>query len=401
MRSGCESGVNGTGPRPITSESSARRIQTASNLLVWTHVGFLGLFGAASPYVDTGLKPETMLPVMSARVRTQRTPSRPRKSVRQDWTLHRIAPFVRWTGEVRVPTGYFRKRRYIFDQIFVYVLNGWGEFQIGGEWVRVSTGELLLVPAGTPTVLRTGDQEPMWFRFIRFDYDWAGDYEERPMDSLTAEARRYASRTPSAPTELKLPFKIKLDDDPRVPLLFDRVIRETEEKAPGYELMARACLMELLVLVHRRMSGWQERTGAPQIHPEPVRLALAFMEMNVARNPSLAEIARAAHLSKQHFCRVFHRAVGVPPLRFLMRLRLRVAKGVLRHEGSTVKEAALAAGFEDQHHFTRVFRRFEGLTPTAYREAVMSMDGAAQVHLTQADALQVRGPFFTIPPRSR
>lgn len=321
--------------------------------------------------------------------------------MKKDWTLHRIAPFVRWTGEVRVPVNYYRKRRYIFDQIFVYVLDGWGEFHIGGKWVRVAAGDLLLVPAGTPTMLRTGGREPMWFRFIRFDYDFAGDYEARPMDSLTPEARRYPARTPPAPPELRLPRKINIRDDPRVPLLFDRVIRETEAKAPGYELMVRACLMELLTIVHRRSCRWKERPAAVQVHPEPVRLALAFMEANVSKPLTLAEIARAAHLSKQHFCRVFHRAAGVSPLRFLMRLRLRVAKGVLWHEAATVKEAALAAGFEDQHHFTRVFHRLEGITPTDFRRAVLSMDGAAQIRLAQADALQVRGPFFTIPPRSR
>lgn len=323
------------------------------------------------------------------------------EAMRKEWTLHQIAPFVRWTGEVRVPVRYFRKRRYIFDQIFVYALNGWGEFHIRGKWVRIAAGDLLLIPAGTPTMLRVGPREPLWFRFIRFDYDWAGDYEVRPMDSLTAKARRYRSCTPAAPSGLKLPRRINVRDDPRVPLLFDRVIREAEEKAPGYELMTRAGLMELLAIVNRRARGWKERSSSPQSYPEPVRLALAFMETNVATPLTLAEIAEAAHLSKQHFCRVFHRIVGVPPLRFLMRLRLRVAKGVLWQETATVKEAAFAAGFEDQHHFTRVFRRIEGITPTDFRRAVLGMDGAAQIRLAQTDALQVRGPFFTIPPRTR
>lgn len=320
--------------------------------------------------------------------------------MKKDWPLHRVAPFVRWTGEVRVPTGYFRKRRYIFDQIFVYVLSGWGEFQIRGKWTRISAGDLLLIPAGTTTMMRTGDREAMWFRFIRFDYDWAGDYETRPMDSLTRKARRYRWRTPTAPRELKLPRKVNIADDPRVALIFDRVIHEAETKAPGYELMVRAGLMELLAIVHRRNRGWKEQPSLQHAHPEPIRRALAFMEANVAKPLTLAEIARAARLSKQHFCRVFHRAVGASPLRFLVRLRLRVAKGVLWREGSTVKEAALAAGFEDPHHFTRVFHKLEGITPTDFRRAVLSMDGAAQIRLAQADSLQVRGPFFTIAPRS-
>ena len=321
--------------------------------------------------------------------------------IHSDWPLHRIAPFVRWTGEVRVPPGYFRKRRYIFDQIFIYVLSGWAEFFVRNKWVRVSAGDLYLIPAGTPTMLRTGDREPMWFRFIRFDYDWAGDYQTRPMDSLAAAARRYPWRTPNAPAALKLPRKIHIADDPRVPLLFDRIIHAAEMKAPGYELMVRAGLMELLALLHRRSHGWTEPPTLPGAYPEAVRRALAYMEANVAKPLTLAEIAREARLSKQHFCRVFHRIVGVSPLRFLVRLRLRVAKGVLWHEDATVKQAALAAGFEDPHHFARVFRRMEGITPTGFRQAIIGMDCASRIRLAQADALQVRGPFFTIAPRSR
>jgi len=265
--------------------------------------------------------------------------------------------------------------------------------------VRIAAGDLLLIPAGTPTMLRTGDQEPLWFRFIRFDYDWAGDYETRPMDSLTPAARRYRWRTPPAPRQLKLSRKLHVADDPRVARIFDRVIREAEAKAPGYELMVRAGLMELLAIIHRRGCRWKEPAGTAQARPEPVRRALAFMEAHAARRLTLAEIAREAGLSKQHLCRVFQQTVGLSPLRYLARLRLRIAKGALWHEGVTVKEAAFAAGFEDPHHFARVFHRLEGITPSDFRRAVLSMDGAAQLRLAQADAPQGRGPFFTIPPR--
>jgi len=153
---------------------------------------------------------------------------------------------------VRVPGRDFRKRRYILDQILVYGLNGWGGFHTHGKWVCIAAGDLLLIPTGTPTMLQVGPREPLSFRFIRLDYDWAGDYETRPVNSLTTEARRYPWHTPAALRELTLPRKINLRDDPRVPLLFDRVIREAEEKARGWELMVRAALMQLLAIVHRR-----------------------------------------------------------------------------------------------------------------------------------------------------
>lgn len=321
--------------------------------------------------------------------------------MKNDWALHRIAPFVRRVGEIRLPPAYAREWLSIYEQALIYVLDGQAEFRMGGKKLRIVPGDLLLVPAGTPTMLCTGKDAPVWLRFMRFDYDFAGDYDVRPLNSLETEAHGYRCHTPPAPPSLKLPRRMNVRDDPRVALLFDSAICEVEEKAPGYELMVRAYLMQLLTIIHRRSCGRKGRSRAQRWHSEPVRRALAFMEANVARPLTLAEIARAAGLSKPRFSCVFHRATGFSPLRFLMRLRVRLAKSMLWHETATVKEVAISVGFEDPHHFTRVFHRLEGITPTDFREMVINADAAFKKKLVRADTLPVRGPFFTIPPRRR
>jgi len=70
-----------------------------------------------------------------------------------------------------------------------------------------------------------------------------------------------------------------------------------------------------------------------------------------------------------HFARLFRRTVGVPPHQYVLRRRVERAKELLLTGRLGLSEVALAAGFSDQSHLTRVFRRAVGLTPARFRRA--------------------------------
>ena len=65
----------------------------------------------------------------------------------------------------------------------------------------------------------------------------------------------------------------------------------------------------------------------------------------------------------------FHRAYGLAPSDYQRQLRVRAARGLLSR-GVPPTMAAAEAGFADQAHLTRWFRRYYGITPGAYRSAV-------------------------------
>ncbi len=80
----------------------------------------------------------------------------------------------------------------------------------------------------------------------------------------------------------------------------------------------------------------------------------------------LAEVARVAGLSPFEFARRFRALVGLPPHRYLIRLRLMDAITRLE-QGDSVTQAALDSGFENLSHFTRTFRRWLTVPPSAWR----------------------------------
>jgi AraC-like DNA-binding protein len=79
------------------------------------------------------------------------------------------------------------------------------------------------------------------------------------------------------------------------------------------------------------------------------------------------DMARVANMSRFHFSRVFEKARGTPPGRYLARLRLEEAMRLVSAGGTTVKEVAHRCGYGDANYFCKVFRKSFGVSPGAFR----------------------------------
>ncbi|HKF35021.1 MAG TPA: helix-turn-helix transcriptional regulator [Jatrophihabitantaceae bacterium] len=84
---------------------------------------------------------------------------------------------------------------------------------------------------------------------------------------------------------------------------------------------------------------------------------------------TVADLARAAGLSKAHFSREFRRAFGESPHAYLLTRRLERAAAMLRTTDRSVADICIAVGLDSIGSFTASFRRMFGRTPTAYRAA--------------------------------
>ena len=120
--------------------------------------------------------------------------------------------------------------------------------------------------------------------------------------------------------------------------------------------------LEQLLRDHAAPPGAEE-DPAPD---ERVAALCAHMEAHCAENLSLDDLVALTDCGKSYLLRSFTRQLGVSPYRYLQNIRLGRAKALLE-QGLPPAEAALAAGFSDQSHFTRCFKDFIGLTPGQYQ----------------------------------
>ena len=101
---------------------------------------------------------------------------------------------------------------------------------------------------------------------------------------------------------------------------------------------------------------------------ENVDKALDYMRSHIDEKISLEKISRCAGLEKSYFCRLFKRVCGEPPLHFFMRQKIELTKEMLI-AGRANSNIAAAAGFADEFHFSRCFKKITGISPRKYRES--------------------------------
>jgi AraC family transcriptional regulator len=146
-----------------------------------------------------------------------------------------------------------------------------------------------------------------------------------------------------------------------------RLYREHREEGSGSRLMAEGLVLELLggLLPEPR-----PRRQAP---PRWLSRALDLLESEYPRKISLDVLAREVGLHPVYLSRAFRELTGRSLTQHVLAARIRFAARKLSEPGTSISDIALAAGFADQSHFTRVFKRETGLTPAAFRNPPESL----------------------------
>jgi len=106
-----------------------------------------------------------------------------------------------------------------------------------------------------------------------------------------------------------------------------------------------------------------------------LRRVAQYIQQNLDKDLSLAELAAVAYMSPYHFARLFKDSTGVPPHRFVVRQRIARARGVLASPELSIAQVSRMVGFRTPSHFATVFRRVLGITPGAYRTAALRASG--------------------------
>ena len=217
---------------------------------------------------------------------------------------------------------------------------------------RANTAEAC---AGTVVLMNPGDvhacnpvrDEPWSYRMLYIDVPWL------------CEIQAAAGINPS---HCFAPFSTIATTQPELydglNRLFDTLIDPQVEP-----LKKHSAAVSFMEMVHLRLG-----TSRPTQEKNAPRLARAadFIRQNCTRSLRLEEICAEASLSPAHLIRVFKETHGLTPHAYQLNCRIEFCRSQLR-AGHSIAEVALAAGFSDQAHFQRSFKKFVAATPGQYR----------------------------------
>lgn len=111
------------------------------------------------------------------------------------------------------------------------------------------------------------------------------------------------------------------------------------------------------------------RPRAARLAPWQMRRAKEQIEEELLTNVKVTALAERVRLSSSHFCRAFKQSVGMTPHTYVVRQRIERAKSMMLGTREPLSQIAAACGFSDQSHLSRLFLRYVGQSPNAWRRA--------------------------------
>jgi AraC-like DNA-binding protein len=130
-------------------------------------------------------------------------------------------------------------------------------------------------------------------------------------------------------------------------------------------MQREAILAEGLLLLASRHAGIARPPRPAGREPRAIRVAREFLDEHAGDNVTLRDLAGQTGLTPSHLCRAFRQATGMTPHAYQLQIRVRHAKALLL-AGHPIALAAADAGFWDQAHLTRHFKRTMGVSPGRY-----------------------------------
>jgi AraC-like DNA-binding protein len=148
--------------------------------------------------------------------------------------------------------------------------------------------------------------------------------------------------------------------------------REIVTRRHGYEMLAKAKLLEFFSILERAEDDRPATGQSHQSHQshQSIAMAIRYVEDNYQHPVGLQDIADAVGLHPTHLCKRFAQVAGIPPGKYLTRLRIEHAKGLLLTTDFSITQIAQRSGFCDSSYFTRVFRAHIGRTPKDFRRTL-------------------------------
>ncbi len=151
--------------------------------------------------------------------------------------------------------------------------------------------------------------------------------------------------------------------------LMRRMLAEYGENGLNNSGFLKSCLLTLL---YELKFAYIPLPGA---NPSRDRLANSFRELiiiNIKEKHSVADYAAMLNISPNHLNKVVKAATGKSPIVWIDETIVQEAKMLMSQSRISLSEVATEVGIIDQSYFTRIFKKYEGITPSAYRNLQFS-----------------------------
>jgi AraC-like DNA-binding protein len=131
------------------------------------------------------------------------------------------------------------------------------------------------------------------------------------------------------------------------------------------ELALRELLLKLMQTQARQFveAHYEEMAGHNRL-----AAVIKHIQENIHHKISVDELCRKVYMSRSTFFRLFKRELGITPVEYIIREKMKLAKEILLNSRLSINTVAFQCGFDNVNHFIKTFRYFEKITPLQFKK---------------------------------
>ncbi|SDC37494.1 AraC family transcriptional regulator [Niabella drilacis] len=227
--------------------------------------------------------------------------------------------------------------------ILIHCVKGKGWYSIANKRYEVKSNEFFIIPPGTAHYYGAHEKDPWSIYWLHFCGADAGFYYQ-----LLTKIQGKAPVSAAVSTSRHLIF-------------YD--ILQHLELPDNADNLIYGCSC-----VHAYLSSFLNTQIKLSVNENDViQQCITFMKQNLDKPLRLDEISAAVGLSSSHLSSLFKKQVKSSPIHLFTSLKIQKACQMLMDRSHNIKTISYSLGYEDQYHFSRVFKKIMGISPKHFK----------------------------------
>ena len=235
---------------------------------------------------------------------------------------------------------------------------GTGLFFIDNRIIPFGPSDVSVIFPDQPHIAQSPDESPSLWSFLTVD-------AERLFCDMSADPFRAVRSAVNGKHCLSgiLPGS----EYPSLSSLVRILFEELERGETDYRLSVKGLMLSVLLMVSRLSE--EDETEKENTPEDLIRLSPAINRIcaNYREDVTVPELARLCSLSVTHFRRLFRRTMGRTPSEYLLEVRMRTARSLLKATEMPISEVSMSIGYDSLSSFNRHFKQSNGISPREYR----------------------------------
>jgi len=235
-----------------------------------------------------------------------------------------------------------------FTELF-YVVDGKGEFNIQGQRFPVKPNDFVII---NPQVEHTELSSP-----------------DEPLEYIVLGIKglSFSNLTPVSEGGHPFSFFNLRDEQKDILRYLNAMVQEATSQSMSYELVCHN-LLEILLIKILRHQHFDLEVGKQSKATKDISFIKHYLETYYHESIQLEDLASMTHLSRFYISHSFKKEIGMSPMEYLIDIRIKESKILLRTTNYSISQVADIVGFTTPTYFSKQFRKSTGISPTDYRE---------------------------------